>query len=79
MSAEHPLVTKKSNSVIASAMRPGLIGALVGILALDWLALDDLTTDATSSGFLEGLILVVSIPVITVLVRNIWGKGENEE
>jgi len=23
-------------------------------------------------------ILMVSIPVITVLVRNIWGKGENE-
>jgi hypothetical protein len=37
MSGEHPLVTKKSTS------------------------------------------LVVSIPVITVIARNIWGKGENEE
>jgi hypothetical protein len=79
MSGEHPLVTKKPRDLIASARRPGLIGALLGMLALDWAALDDLTTDATSSGFLEGLILVVSIPVITVLVRNIWGKGENEE
>jgi hypothetical protein len=79
MSGEHPLVTKKSRDLIASARRPGLIGALLGMLALDWAALDDLTTDVGSSGFLEGLILVVSIPVITVLVRNIWGKGENEE
>ena len=76
---EHPLVTKKPNNVVASAKRPGLIGALLGMLALDWAALDDLTTDAGSSWFLEGLILVVSIPVISVLVRNIWGKGENEE
>ncbi len=79
MSEDHPLVTKKPDNLVASARRPGLIGALLGMLALDWAALDDLTTDAGSSGFLEGLILVVSIPVITVLVRNIWGKGENEE
>ena len=79
MSDEHPLVTKKPNNVVASAKRPGLIGALLGMLALDWAALDDLTTDAGSSGFLEGLILVISIPVITVLVRNIWGKEEKED
>jgi hypothetical protein len=79
MSGEHPLVTKKPGNLVASARRPGLIGALLGMLALDWAALDDLTTDATSGGFLEALILVVSIPVITVLVRNIWGRAENEE
>ncbi len=79
MSEDHPPVTKKPNNVVASAKRPGMIGALLGMLALDWAALDDLTTDAGSSGFLEGLILVVSIPVITVLVGNIWGKGEKED
>jgi ABC-type Zn uptake system ZnuABC Zn-binding protein ZnuA len=79
MSGEHPLVTKKPGNLVAAAKRPGLIGALLGMLALDWAALDDLTTDAGSSWFLEGMILVVSIPVIAVLVRNIWGKGENEE
>ncbi len=79
MPGEHPLVTKKPNNVVSSAKRPGLIVALLGMFALDWAALDDLTTDAGSSWLLEGLILVVSIPVITVLVRNIWGKGENEE
>ncbi len=79
MSDEYPLVPKKPNNVLASAGRPGLIGALLGILALDWAALDDLTTDATSSGFLEGLFLLASIPVITVIARNLWGKGENED
>jgi len=79
MSEEHPLAERKPHSLVASAKRPGLIGALLGMLALDWAALDDLTTDVGGSGFLEGLVLVVSVPVIAIILRNLWGRGENEE
>ena len=48
----HDLAKRESPvSITEGVGRP----ALIGMLALDWAALDDLTTDVGSSWFLEGL------------------------
>ena len=75
----HDLTKRKSPVPVAGGVkRAGLVGALVGMLALDWLALDDITTGVESSWFLEGLVLVVSVPVITVLAKQIFGRSREE-
>ncbi len=79
MSDEHSLVEWKGSGDHATARRPGLIGALIGMLALDWAALDDLTTDPGTSWFLEGLFVMVSVPVIAILVKSIVARRGNPD
>ena len=55
--------------------RPALVGAIIGILGLDWAALDDIFTGSDPSMWVEGLVLVASIPVIGILVKHLRHKS----
>ena len=66
---------EKQNSVVrdrgGGVKRPALVGTIIGILGLDWAALDDIFTGSDPSMWVEGLVLAASIPVIGILVKHL--------
>ena len=68
------IITRKSQelrSLDTPMRRRGLFGALLGLLALDWAALDDILTGSEPGFFTEWLVLTASVPAIVVLVREL--------
>jgi hypothetical protein len=50
-----------------------LVLLFLGLLALDWAALDDITTDRSASSFtLEYAMLAVSLPLLLALAWLFW-------
>ncbi|MCL5109697.1 MAG: hypothetical protein M1401_12670 [Chloroflexi bacterium] len=50
-----------------------LVLLFLALLALDWAALDDITTDKTATSFtLEYTVLALSVPILTALAWGIW-------
>lgn len=45
-------------------MKPILIVVIVALLALDWAALDDITTGSEPSSLSEWLIVIISVPLL---------------
>lgn len=73
-------VTRRESGVLEDGQsvglrRPALIGALAGLLALDWAAVDDVFTGTDPSLWAESLVLVASVPLIGILLRRILRRG----
>ena len=73
---DHPLRPRDENAPSVAVKRSALVGALVGVLALDWLALDDITTGTDPSLFLETALVLASIPVVTIIIKHLSDRTD---
>ena len=54
-----------------------VLALLLAVLALDWLALDDITTGTEPSHALEWGIVMVSLPLLALCGLGIWRLTRN--
>lgn len=72
----HDLAEHESRHPVPGGVkRAGLVGAVLGMLALDWAALHDITAGLEASYFLEWLVLGVSVPVVAVLLKQVFHRN----